>query len=296
VRPVKQCRETIFLSGRNMQEVVRPLFLLHPSAVLGERLAAVEGGAFRLVRVRDWDELAAELGRAPGTAVSVVDPFAGSAPDAPAPALRALLEEHPSATVVAALRVEPAHADLLRTLLSWGVADVIALGREDSEPALARRIAAVQARTVHRLLRRALPRGVPGRARALLITAAETVAAGGQGPELAAALGVNERTVPRWFARADLPPPRRLMAWLRLLLAAELLDDPRRTVSQVARACGYASEVSLKAALRQFMGAPPSALRERGAFATTARAFARELFELREAARTRGKPEKTWLN
>jgi len=278
-----------------LQEVVRPLFLLHPSAGLKERLAAVQGAAFRLVPVRDWSELSDELGRAPGTAVSVVDPFAG-ARGAPSPELRALLEEHPSATVVAAFPVEPEHADALRTLLAWGVADVIALGREDSEAALARRIAAVQARTVHRLLRRALPRGVPGRARALLTTAAETVAAGGQAPELAAALGVNERTVPRWFARADLPPPRRLMAWLRLLLAAELLDDSRRTVAQVARACGYASEVSLKAAMRQFMGAPPSELRERGAFATAARAFARELFELREAARSRGKPERTWLN
>jgi len=279
-----------------LQEVVRPLFLLHASPVLKERLAAVQGTAFRLVPVRDWKELASELGRAPGTAVSVVDPFAGAAGGAPVPALRALLEEHPLATVVAAFPVTPGHADALRTLLAWGVADVVALGREDSEPALARRIAAVQARTVHRLLRRALPRGVPARARALLTTAAETVAAGGQAPELAAALGVNERTVPRWFARADLPPPRRLMAWLRLLLAAELLDDPRRTVAQVARACGYASEVSLKAAMRQFMGAPPSELRERGAFATAARAFSRELFELRETARARGKPEKTWLN
>jgi transcriptional regulator GlxA family with amidase domain len=107
---------------------------------------------------------------------------------------------------------------------------------------------------------------------------------------------VNERTVPRWCRRADLPPPRRLLAWLRLLLAAELLDDENRPVLSVARACGYASEVSLKAALRQFMGAPPSELRKAGAFDTAARAFSRELFELREAARARGRPERTWLS
>jgi hypothetical protein len=196
-----------------MQDVIRPLFLLHDDETLAVRLGAVRGSAFRLVRVSTWSALADALAAAPGTAVSVVDPFAGSAPDTPAPALRMLLEEHPSATVVAAFRAEPGHAEQLRTLLAWGLADVIVLGREDSEVALARRIAAVQARTLHRLLRRALPRGVPGRARGLLLAAAETVASGGQGPELAAALGVNERTVPRWFARADLPPPRRLMAW-----------------------------------------------------------------------------------
>ena len=277
-----------------MQPVVRPLFLLHTSERLRERLAVVEPGVFRLTPVAGWDELGAALRRAPGTAVSVVDPY--DVGGQLAAELRTLLDELPSATVLAACTVTPERADHLRTLLKWGVADVIALGREDSASALARRIRTVQGRTIHRLLRRALPRGVPSRARSLLTTAAETVAAGGQAPELAAALGVNERTVPRWFERADLPPPRRLLAWLRLLLAAELLDDPGRSVASVARACGYASEVSLKAALRQFMGAPPSELRERGAFETAANLFSRELFELREAARARGKPEKTWLN
>jgi len=277
-----------------VQPVVRPLFLLHDNALLRERLAQAEAGAFRLTVVEGWSELGAALRRAPGTSVTVVDPY--GAGGELAVELRTLLDELPSATVLAACEVDPSRADDLRTLLKWGVADVIALGREDSAPALARRIRAVQARTVHRLLRRALPRGVPSRARALLTTAAETVAAGGLAPELAAALGVNERTVPRWFQRADLPPPRRLLAWLRLLLAAELLDDPGRSVASVARGCGYASEVSLKAALRQFMRAPPSELRERGAFETAANLFARELFELREAARARGKPEKTWLN
>jgi AraC-like DNA-binding protein len=277
-----------------MHAAVRPLYLLHESAQLAERLREVPGGAFRLVPVADWAALARELARAPGTAVSVVDPRGGDG--GLADELRALLTRFPSATVVAALRVDPARADDLRTLLEWGVADVIALGREDTPVALARRIQAVQARGVNRLLRRALPRGVPSRARILLSAAAETVAAGGQVPELARTLGVNERTVPRWFHRADLPPPRRLLAWLRLLLAAELLDDETRSVPSVARACGYASEVSLKAALKQFMGAPPSELRRAGAFDTAARAFARELFELREAARARGRPEKTWLN
>jgi methylphosphotriester-DNA--protein-cysteine methyltransferase len=270
------------------------LFLLHASGAFRDALVRAGSGAFRLTPVDGWDELGAALRRAPGTSVSVVDPY--GADGALAAELRALLDELPSATVLAACEVDAARADDLRTLLKWGVADVIALGREDSAPALARRIRAVQARTIHRLLRRALPRGVPSRARALLTTAAETVAAGGLAPELAAALGVNERTVPRWFQRADLPPPRRLLAWLRLLLAAELLDDPGRSVASVARGCGYASEVSLKAALRQFMRAPPSELRERGAFETAANLFARELFELREAARARGKPEKTWLN
>jgi len=296
VRTVKTCRENFGLWRPNMQTVHRPLFLLHDDDGLRERLAEAQGDGFRLYRLADWAALRAALHRAPPTAVCVVDPCHAGRPGALADDLRELLEAFPSATVVAALPVGTGDGERLRTLLAWGVADVVALGREDTPAALARRVRAVQGRTVHRLLRRALPRGVPSRARALLTTAAETVAVGGQAPELAAALGVNERTVPRWCQRADLPPPRRLLAWLRLLLAADLLDDPGRSVASIATACGYASEVSLKAALRQFMGAPPRELRRVGAFETASRAFARELFELREAARARGKPEKTWLN
>ena len=268
---------------------------MHASRELRAALDQVPPGSFRLTPVRDWDALARALEAAPGTAVSVVDPTHPDEPGELAPELKALLERFPAATVVAALVVH-GDGEGVRTLLRWGVADVIVIGRETMPLAVARRIRLVQARGVHRLLRRALPRGVPSRARLLLTTAAETVAAGGRAPELAAALGVNERTVPRWCERADLPPPRRLLAWLRLLLAAELLDDPARSVSAIARACGYSGEVSLKAAFRQFTGSPPSELRRQGAFDTAARIFARELFEKREAARVRGKPDRTWLN
>lgn len=274
-----------------MKTVIRPVFFLHDDVELRSRLAGVLTGADRLVRVPDWETLRASLRRAPATAISVVDPQRE-----PAGELRVLLEEFPSATVLAVVRPGPAHGDALRQLFAWGVADVIVLGREDTPPALARRVDGVRARAVHRLLERALPRTVPSRSRALLAVAAETVAAGGLAPELAAALGVKERTVLRWCERADLPPPRRLLAWLRLLMAAEMLGDPGRTVGSIAEASGYASAVSLKAAFRQFVGVTPREARERGAFDAVASGFAAELFRLREASRDQGRPEKTWLN
>lgn len=274
-----------------MQTVIRPVFFLHDDDDLRARVAGVLTGADQLVRVPDWDALRASLRRSPATAISVVDPSRD-----PEGELRVLLEEFPSATVLAVVPAGPAQGDTLRRLFGWGVADVIVRGREDTAPALARRLDGVRARTVHRLLERALPRTVPSRSRALLAVAAETVAGGGLAPELAAALGVKERTVLRWCERADLPPPRRLLAWLRLLLAAEMLDDPGRTVSSIAEASGYASAVSLKAAFRQFVGMTPREARERGAFEVVATGFAGELFRLREAARDQGRPEKTWLN
>jgi AraC-like DNA-binding protein len=99
----------------------------------------------------------------------------------------------------------------------------------------------------------------------------------------------------RWCGRADLPQPRRLLAWLRILLAADMLDDPGRTLAAVARACGYSSDTALRNTLRTFLGASPTELRGQ-AFQTAAAAFARELFDLRDAAHARGRPERTWLH
>jgi AraC-like DNA-binding protein len=271
--------------------------LLHSDGALRDLLERLPGSQYRLQLVADWDALRSALRRSPPTAVAVVDPSGPSGEGgALSTELRDLLSEHPTTTVVAALHVSPTEPDVLRTLLEWGVADWLDLTREDTPAAVERRLRSVRSRPLQRLLQRALPRGVPSRTRGLLLVAAEVVSSGGQIPEIASALGVHRRTVPRWFQRADLPPPQRLFAWLRLLLAADLLDDPGRSVESVARGCGYAGAPSLKTALRNLMKTTPRALREQGAFLTVAKAFAVDLFEHRERAREGGRPAKTWLN
>jgi AraC-like DNA-binding protein len=277
-----------------MQTVVTPLLLMHRSAVLREPLSEVPGQLYQFTELPDWSALREALGRAPLTAVAVVDPLG---PDGKiAGELRDLLLAFPFATVLAALPVTPRDGELLRTLLEWGVADFIVMGHETTPLGLTRRLRLVRSRPMKRLLKRALPHGVPSRTQGLLVRAAEVVAVGGGAPELAAALRVSPRTVPRWCQRADLPPPRRLLAWLRMLMAAELLEQPRRSLASVARSCGYASESSLKNTLRDFLGLKPSELRGAGAFGTVASTFARELAAVREQAHAAGTSRNVWLN
>ncbi len=278
-----------------MQPLTRTLWLLHGNEQLARSFALLPGQPYRLNHLTTWDDLHDALRRSPPAAITIVDPYRRSDGGAGlATELQALLREFPSATVVAALQVTPGDSVVLRTLGEWGVADCIDLARENTPPAVARRLRVVQSRPVQRLINRALPRGLPSRPAGLLLRAAEIVAVGGQAPDLARALGVGMRTVPRWCHRADLPPPQRLLAWLRLLLAADLLDDPSRSLESVARATGYASGPSLKTAIRNLMRTTPGELREKGAFATAASAFERELFDLR--ARHSGKPPKVWLS
>ena len=277
-----------------MQLPSRPLLVMHEAPGLTDALREAGDDAGRVWTLPDWDALERAMERVPPTAVVVVDPYAGS-PGTPSPRLQGLLRSLRSSTVVAALAVTPQTVAHLEILARWGIADVVELGREDTPAALRRRLRLVQGRLVSRLLERALPRTTPTRTRALLAVAADTAAVGGGSAELGQALGVTERTVLRWCRRADLPQPRRLMAWLRILLAADMLDDAGRTLASVARACGYSSDTALRNALRTFLGASPTELRGT-AFQTASGAFARELFELREAAHARGRPEKTWLH
>jgi AraC-like DNA-binding protein len=264
-----------------MRPIARPLLLLHPDAVFREQVRRATGKRFHFHPTSSWEELREALRTAPPSALIVVDPYWGVEGEGLSNALRLLLAEFPSVTVIAALELRPDRYRDLRTLGAWGVAEVIALGETDTKESIARQLRSVQGRPLQSLLERSLPSSMPGNARALLMAAAEVVAVGGQAKELARALYLSPRTLLRWCDRAELPPPRRLLVWMRILLASELLDDPGRTVSSVALACGYSSDNSLRRALQDFLHTTPTVLRREGAFDLASRAFLRELAAVR---------------
>ena len=277
-----------------MQTVARPLLVLHADALFRERLRRIGNQRFQCQFVPDWEKLREAVREAPPAALIVVDPYTrtyGSEAEL-APELRSLLWEFPSATVIAALEVKRGRIRDLRTLGEWGVKEVIALDEEDTLEAIARRLRSAQGRPLQSLLERSLPATLSGRARTLLMAAAEVVAEGGHGRDLAASLRLSERTLLRWAEQADLPPPRRILAWMRVLLACELLDDPSQTVLSVAYTCGYASDSSLRRAVQEFTGVLLTKLRQQGAFSTAAQIFLKELADARELGRARRRAER----
>ncbi len=262
-----------------MPAVARPLYVLHQNVPFREQVKRVGGEIFHCRFLATWQAVREAMADAPPATLVVVDPYETDFRDAGqlAPELRTLLWEFPSATVVAALRIRAGCSHDLRTLGEWGVTDIIALEEDDTPDAIARRLRAAQGRPLQGLLDRALPHSVSGKSRTLLMAAAEVVSTGGRGKDLARSLHLSERTVLRWTERAGLPPPRRLMAWMRILLAASLLDDPGRTVLSVAYACGYSSDSSLRRAMQDFLGTIPTDLRREGAFLLASRLFVDEL-------------------
>jgi AraC-like DNA-binding protein len=250
----------------------RFLFLLHSDRRFEARLRDAAGRDYRVEAVASWAALLEALQVSSPAALVVVDPYFASPSRDLAPSLEALLRAFPSIVVVAALEVRlNAYGDL-RTLGQWGIAEVISLG-EDNVAALSRLLYSLRGRQVSAVVQRALPLSVSARARSIVQAAGNTASLGGQATDLARELHVSMRTLLRWCERSGLPPPRQLLAWMRILLAAELMDDPGRSVESVAMACGYAADSGLRRSLRTLLGTNPRTLRKYGAFATAAEAF-----------------------
>jgi transcriptional regulator GlxA family with amidase domain len=79
------------------------------------------------------------------------------------------------------------------------------------------------------------------------------------------------------------------MTWMRVLLAASLLDERSRSIGQVARICGFSSDSALRRAVGGLAGMSPRELRRRGAFSTAGAAFAAALAQ--STPRIEGRPD-----
>lgn len=271
------------------------VLLLHGGAEFGARIGSTSGRNYAVQPVPDWETLIEELHTAPPSTIVVLDPYFAQA-TRDVTAIRSLLGEFPSVPVLAVVRVRPEHAADLLSLAEAGVADVVVIDHDDTAGALHARLQAAQARPLRVLLDGLLPPDASGRARAIVDAAAAVVAAGGSGLDFAVALCMGRRTLLRWAAGADLPPPRVPMAWMRVLLAAHLLDDRGRTVLSVAQACGYSSDSGLRRVTLNFLGQSPTELRAQcRAFSTAATGFKAVLAKVRRtnagtAVRSRDRP------
>lgn len=260
-----------------MKMAPRPILLLHENERLGGKLGRLSGKEFSLQPMPSWADLRDAARTAPPTAVALVDPWLDGRGGDVSTGFRSLLAEFPSLPVFAAIQSTQEYAAQIIHLSRFDIADVITIGRDDSTDALRERLHRARGRSVRMILERVVPADLPGRADAILEVAADVIMGGGYARDVARTLSMSKRTLQRWVERSDLPPPRKLLAWLRVLQAAELLDDPGRTVYSVARACGYSSDSALRRVTKRFLGDNPTDLRRRGAFPVAALAFGNAL-------------------
>jgi AraC-like DNA-binding protein len=207
---------------------------------------------------------------------------AGLATDA---TVRAIRRGYPSLPVIAyVLPGRACSADIL-ALARAGVHELVLRGVDDVGIALRAAVSsAVRQSVAERVLREAAP--LVGTAaleilRYCLEHAAEAPTIHG----VARALGVHRKTLVNRMRAASLPPPRALLGWCRLLVAAELLDDPARPVEQVALELDFPSGTAFRNMLRRYTALGPREVRENGGLECVLHAFKRALVAGRDADR-----------
>lgn len=266
------------LLPKSMRTALRPLILLHSDPAFRERLRRLSQARFDFRRAERWDDLERLVRDTAPSGLAIVDPYFGQPPRGRvAPELVSLLKRFPSSSLVAALFMRPGWMEDIRTLGELGIAGVIDLEAENTDLLILRTVQGAQTRPLRAFFRSGLRVPLTGRGRIIMDAAVDVVIAGRQVRDLARDLRIHRDTLLRWCREAHLPVPRHLLMWLRVLLAAELLDNPGQTVEHVALACGYSSDDALARALQQRLGMRPAALRRRGAFRTAAARFQKEL-------------------
>ena len=217
------------------------------------------------------------LQRAP--ALLVFDPSdpAGRAPDE----WIALLAGFPSTAAVAYLARDAGAAGLAAQLTRQGVHAVVTHPVGDSPPQLrAVLLDALATSLTERVAARLAPEIAPalrGDFRRLLAAARQPLGT----QQMARLCHCSERTLHRRLLEAALPPPHHLAVWLRLVHAAHLLDDPDRTIENVALALEFASVNALRNQLVRYVGRSPGELRKAGALEGVLAAFNEERAALR---------------
>lgn len=253
----------------------QPLIVLHEDETFVCRLVEATPSVLRIVKVPSWTELRRAVLLGPPGTVVVVDPYAGRLDDAPTRELGRLRRDFPTLALMAALRVSQArHPDLDR-FMARGTAEVIvtSTGRD----ALRRQLVASRSSTFRRLLRAVLPTELSPRPRALVQDAMEVAAGRGLAEDWATGLGLSSRTLLRRCNLAGLPPPRRLLAWMRVMLAVDLLECPAHSITTAAVACGYAADMPLRRAITRLTGAAPIPLLRAGGLRVAAERFASDV-------------------
>lgn len=91
--------------------------------------------------------------------------------------------------------------------------------------------------------------------------------------DLAKELNVHRKTLVDRLSQARLPTPSSIISWCRLIVAARLLDDPGRSIEQVALLLDFPSGTSMRNMMKRYTGLRPGEIRENGGVRCVLHAF-----------------------
>jgi AraC-like DNA-binding protein len=260
------------------------LLLLQPDPRAGAALSAALDEEYGLRRVETWEELLREMGRSlPLGCVVDLCPRAFPSPETQ---LRMLRRTYPGVTIIVQSEFAGRELDLYR-LGRLDVDGVIRMDGSMSPLRVRRVVASALAARLGKMVVESSATNLPPLARGCIRWAVEHAGSAPQVSDLAAAMALSPRALLRELKAMDLPTPRKLLLWCRLIHAAHLLERPGMTVECAAFRLGYSTGGALRKALKRHMGSSPTSLRNRGGLAWALEVFRRRALRRSEDRRDR---------
>lgn len=179
-------------------------------------------------------------------------------------ATRTLREEYPAVPVLVYAPLTAAASRAMLGLGRAGVVNAIIAGHDDLGHALGSILAAAASVCVAEDAYTRLSSVASSGVRTILDYALRYGCTMPTVADAARVLRVHRKTLTIWCRSSGAPPPRVLVTWCRLIIAAERLVERRWSTERVARALGFASGSALARMFKRHLDLTRPALRERG--------------------------------
>jgi AraC-like DNA-binding protein len=236
-----------------------------------QRLTSALVDRHSLIACAHWEDVAT-LCESESVHIVVVDPHAED--EHPFTRLRAFRDRFPGVVLVGYIALARALPQHLFELGQIGVNALVVADHDDAEDRLLALADHGDAGTIAALVDRSLPH-VHEDVRRAVLTAVGRAADNLSPVALVEAIGISRRTLSQRLASENFPPPRVLLTWGRLLVAARLLEDDRRSADAIARSLHFPSGTAFRNTLQRYLHATPGQIRARGGAPYVLRVFLR---------------------
>lgn len=244
-----------------------------------QRLRAAVRERHEVAACDDWDTLARTCERQP-VRVAIVDLFTDG--EANFDNIRRLKLRLPRLSLILYVAVSLERARDLFDAGRQGMDGLVIIDRDDSPIEFLKLIGLAESRTLADVVRKQVggEDSVVYDAVMLAITRAHERLSPAR---LATLLSVPRRTLSQRLQTAGYPPPLRLLTWGRLIVAAHMMEDQRRSADRVAASLDFPSGSAFRNACQRYLHSTPSQIRTRGGAQYVIRSFFRQVSNTRKA-------------
>ena len=243
------------------------------------RLKAAIRERHEVAECDDWDTLARVCERQP-VRVAIIDLYSDG--EASFDKIRRLKLRLPRLSLILYVAASVERARDLFDAGRQGMDGLIIMDRDDSPIEFLRIIGVAESRALAEVVRKQVSGedSVVYDAVMLAITRAHERLSP---TRLAALLSVPRRTLSERLSSAGYPAPLRLLTWGRLIVAAHMMEDRRRSADRVAASLEFPSGSAFRNTCNRYLHSTPSQIRSRGGAQYVIRSFFRQVSSTRKS-------------